>query len=86
MVRTRSSSGSLDLALQSESLKPRRISIVVFAIVFSVAAVLLLYDGVTTGNYLLVALVLAAYLFVLTLEASLSLRKPPPAGRQRPKS
>jgi hypothetical protein len=51
-------------------------------IVFSLAAVSLLYKGATTGNYLLVALVLVAYVFVLLLEASLSLRRGRPHDKK----
>ena len=58
-------------------MRPRSAALFFFVAVFSVAAVYLLYEGVTTGNYLLVAGVLAAYAFALTLEASLSL------GRRR---
>jgi len=47
-------------------------------VIFSLAAVFLLYEGATTGNYLLVALVLVAYVVVLSLEASLSLRRGQP--------
>jgi hypothetical protein len=61
-------------------LRPRRGIIIFFIGVFSLAAIFLLYDGVVTGNYLLVVLVLAAYVFVLMLEVSLSVRtgRPPP--------
>jgi hypothetical protein len=55
-------------------LRPRRGIIIFFVAVFSLAAIFLLYDGVVTGNYLLVVLVLAAYVFVLMLEVSLSVR------------
>ena len=41
---------------------------------FTVAAVFLLYEGATSGNYALVAVVLVAYVFVLMAEAYLSLR------------
>jgi hypothetical protein len=61
-----------------------------FAAVFTLAAVFLLDEGVTTGNYILVALVLVAYAFVLMLEVSLALRtrqpkssRPTPRGRLR---
>ena len=64
-------------------MRPRRGIIIFFVAVFSLAAIFLLYDGVVTGNYLLVVLVLAAYVFVLMLEVSLSVRKerPPPKRR-----
>jgi hypothetical protein len=62
-------------------LKPRRALIALFAVVFSVAAVILLYEGITRGDYVLVAIVLVAYVFVLMLEASLLLRT-----MQQPKS
>jgi uncharacterized membrane protein len=55
-------------------LRPRRGVILLVAVVFSLAAILLLYEGVVTGDYLLVALVLVAYVFVLMLEVSLSMR------------
>lgn len=60
-------------------MKPRRTVLVAFLVVFNVAAVYLLYEGATSGNYLLVAAVAVAYVFVLMLEASLSSRATPPA-------
>jgi len=51
---------------------------------FTVAAIYLLYEGITSGNYLLVALVVVAYMFVLSLEARLSLRPPGPAKNAEP--
>jgi len=62
-------------------LKPRRRVITLFVLVFSLGAIYILYEGVTSGNYLLVALVLAAYVVVLMLEATLTV-----AARQVPKS
>jgi len=66
-------------------LKRRQRVILLFVAVFSLAAIFLLYDGATTGNYLLVALVIIAYVFFLTLEASLAVRRsrPPPVSRSR---
>jgi hypothetical protein len=58
-------------------LRPRRSVINLFVVVFSVAAVVLLYEGATSGDYALVAVVLVAYVFVLMLEASLILRTRP---------
>jgi heme O synthase-like polyprenyltransferase len=55
-------------------LKPRRAVITFFVVVFTVAAVFLLYEGATSGNYALIAVVLVAYVFVLMAEAYLSLR------------
>jgi heme O synthase-like polyprenyltransferase len=45
-----------------------------FVVVFTVAAVFLLYEGATSGNYALIAVVLVAYVIVLMAEAYLSLR------------
>ena len=61
-------------------MKLRRGVIVFFVAVFSLAAIFLLYEAVVTGDYLLVVLVLAAYVFVLMLEVSLGIRRgrPPP--------
>jgi putative copper export protein len=53
-------------------------------VVFTVAAVLLLYEGLTTGNWLLVVLVVVAYMFMLGLEARLTLRPPEPAAKPKP--
>ena len=53
-------------------------------IVFTVAAVFILYEGLTTNNWLLVLLVVIAYMFVLGLEARLSLRQPEPAAKPKP--
>ena len=53
-------------------------------VVFTIAAVFLLYGGLTTGNWLLVVAVVIAYMFVLMLEASLSLRQPEPAAKPKP--
>lgn len=62
-------------------MRPRRAVVALFVIVFSVAAIYLLYDGVTTGNYLLVVLVLVAYAFVVMLEMSLAMRPRKPTKR-----
>jgi hypothetical protein len=43
-------------------------------VIFSVAAVALLYEGAMSGDYILVALVLVTYVFVLMLEGSLRMR------------
>ena len=53
-------------------------------VVFTIAAVFLLYGGLTTGNWLLVVAVVIAYMFVLMLEARLSLRQPEPAAKPKP--
>ena len=53
-------------------------------VVFTVAAVLLLYEGLTTGNWLIVLLVVIAYMFLLSLEARLSLRQPEPVAKPKP--
>jgi len=53
-------------------------------IVFTIAAIFLLYEGITSGNYLIVALVVVAYVFVLMLEARLSLRPAEPAKKAKP--
>jgi drug/metabolite transporter (DMT)-like permease len=65
-------------------LKRRQAAIFLFAVVFSLAAIFLLYEGATTGDYLLVALVIVAYVFFLTLEASLAVRgsRPKPLSRK----
>ena len=52
-------------------MKLRRSVITLFVVIFSIAAVVLLYKGVTSGDYFLVVLVLVVYVFVLMLEASL---------------
>jgi len=54
------------------------------AVVFSVAAVILLYEGITSGNYLIVTLVIVAYTFVLSLEAGLAMRPAQPADKAKP--
>jgi len=53
-------------------------------LLFTFAAIFLLYEGITTGNYLIVVLVIVAYMFVLSLEARLSLRKAEPAKKTKP--
>jgi hypothetical protein len=79
----RLSPGSLDLGRTCRWLRPRRGVIIFFVAVFSLAAIFLLYDGVVTGNYLLVVLVLAAYTLVLMFEVSLSTRtgRPPKSSK-----
>jgi hypothetical protein len=64
-------------------LRPRRGVVIFFVALFSLVAIFLLYDGVVTGNYILVVLVLAAYAFALMLEVSLSVRtsRPPPKSK-----
>lgn len=46
-------------------------------VLFTVAVVYLLYEGAGTGDYLLIGLVLTAYVFVRMLESSLSSRSRP---------
>ena len=53
-------------------------------VVFTVAALALLYEGITTGNWLLVVVVVVAYMFVLSFEARLSLRPAEPAAKPKP--
>jgi len=53
-------------------------------VVFTLAAVFLLYEGLTTNNWFLVVAVVVAYMFVLGLEARLSLRQPEPAVKPKP--
>jgi len=65
-------------------LRPNRAVIMMAVVVFTVAAVFLLYEGLTTGNWLLVVLVIVAYMFMLGLEARLSLRQPEPAAKAKP--
>jgi len=76
-----SSSGSLDDAHASGPLRPRRGAVLLLVLVFTGSAVFILYEGITTGDYLLVALVVIAYMFVLMLEARLSLRPPEPVSK-----
>ena len=54
-------------------MRPSRRALVLFAVVFTFAAIYLLYEGISTGDYVLVALVIVAYMFVLMIEARLSL-------------
>lgn len=63
-------------------MKPRRRTVILFVAVFSAAAVYLLYEGFTSGNYLLIALVLAAYVFVLMLEAFLTMTASQPPKKR----
>ena len=65
-------------------MRPNRKVITFFVLMFTVAAVILLYEGLTTGNYLLIALVVVAYVFVLLLEARLSLRQAGPVEKAKP--
>jgi len=65
-------------------LRPSRRAILLFALVFTFAAIYLLYDAITSGDYLLVALVIVAYVFVLGLEARLSLGPPEPTKKAEP--
>ena len=65
-------------------MRPRRAVIVMAVVVFTVAAVFLLYEGLTTGDWLLVVGVVVAYTFMLGLEARLSLRQPEPAAKAKP--
>jgi len=66
-------------------LKLRRSVITLFVVIFSIAAIVLLYKGVTSGNYLLVALVFVVYVFVLMLEASLRLGSKQQQAKKAPK-
>ena len=65
-------------------LRPSRRAIILFVLLFTFAAIYLLYEGITSSNYLLVALVLLAYMFILGLEARLSLRPPRPSKNSKP--
>ena len=65
-------------------MRPNRAVITFFVLMFTVAAVILLYEGLTTGNYLLIALVVVAYVVVLMLEARLSLRPVQPTEKAKP--
>jgi hypothetical protein len=65
-------------------LKPSRRALLLLALVFTFAAIYLLYEGITSDDYFLVALVVVAYLFVLMLEARLSLRTPEPPKNSKP--
>ena len=65
-------------------MKPNRAVIAFFVVLFTVATVILLYEGLASGNYLLIALVVVAYMFVLILEARLSLRPAEPAEKAKP--
>ena len=65
-------------------LRPRRRVIVLFVLLFTFAAIYLLYEGITSSNYLLVALVIVAYMFILGLEARLSLRPPESTKNSKP--
>lgn len=55
-------------------LNRRQAVILLFAVLFSLGAVFLLYQGATTSDYLLVGLVIVVYFFFLMLEASLAVR------------
>jgi heme O synthase-like polyprenyltransferase len=65
-------------------LRPNRRVVLLVAVVFTVAAIILLYEGITTGNYLIVTLVIIAYMFVLSLEAGLAMRPAEPAKKEKP--
>ena len=65
-------------------LKPSRRVILLFVLLFTIAAIYLLYEGITSSNYLLIALVVVAYMFLLGLEARLSLRPPGPSKNSKP--
>jgi heme O synthase-like polyprenyltransferase len=65
-------------------LKPNRRVILWVAVVFSVAAIILLYEGITSGNFLIVTLVIVAYTFVLSLEAGLAMRPAQPGEKEKP--
>ena len=65
-------------------MRPNRAVITLFVVLFTVTVVILLYEGLTTGNYILVALIVVAYTFVLMLEARLSLRQPEPVAKEKP--
>jgi len=53
-------------------------------VMFTFAAVFLLYEGLTTSNWFLVLLVVIAYMFMLGLEARLSLRQREPVAKPKP--
>jgi len=65
-------------------LRPNRAVITFFVALFTVAVVIFLYEGLTTGDYLLIALVVVAYVFALLLEARLSLRQGEPPEKAKP--
>ena len=65
-------------------MRPNRAVLTFFVMMFTVAAVILLYEGLTTGDYFLIALVIVAYVFVLMLEARLSLRPAEPTEKAKP--
>ena len=65
-------------------MRPSRRVLLLFALVFTFGAIYLLYEGITTGDYILVALVIVAYMLVLMLEARLSLRAPEPRKNSEP--
>ena len=67
-----------------QPLRPNRAVITFFVALFTVAVVIFLYEGLTTGNYLLIALVIVAYVFVLLLEARLSLGQAERAEKSKP--
>jgi heme O synthase-like polyprenyltransferase len=65
-------------------LRPNRRVILLVAVLFSVAAIILLYEGITTGNFLIVTLVFVAYMFFISLEAGLAKRPAGPAAKAKP--
>jgi len=65
-------------------MRPSRRALLLFVLLFTFAAIYLLYEGITSGDYLLVALVLVAYIIVLGLEARLSLRPPETSKNSKP--
>ena len=65
-------------------MRPNRRVILLVAVVFTMAAIILLYEGIMTGNYLIVILVIIAYMFVLSLEAGLAMRPAEPAEKEKP--
>jgi len=65
-------------------LRPSRRVVLLFVLLFTFAAIYLLYEAITSSDYLLVALVFVAYLFVLGLEARLSLRPQEPPKNSKP--
>ena len=65
-------------------MRPSRRALLLFVLLFTFAAIYLLYEGITSGDYLIVALVLVAYVIVLGLEARLSLRPPETSKNSKP--
>ena len=65
-------------------MRPNRRVILLVAVLFSVAAIILLYEGITTGNFLIVTLVFVAYMFFISLEAGLAMRPTGPSAKKKP--